>query len=232
MRDSDDCSEFTATHHALLFAWLSRAVVRRVGEARGEAVMRHAVRRYGEQRGRRMALRVEAEGHSLSMANYMTYGEWSVGEGEMAKQVLGVAPDAISHVTRCSWHTAWTRHNLMAYGRFYCLEIDEALVRGYNPALTLEVHGTMTSGAEHCEFVYRGAGLTQPDPPSKSPVMPWEYHCGHLLKTVSKAVTDDLGEVGAEVIEEAMAAFTERYGADATEIVGSFSATDFCRLPH
>ena len=50
----------TAAHHALLFAWLTKAIIRRVGHEKAEPVVRQAVQRYGEQRGRRMAFRAQA----------------------------------------------------------------------------------------------------------------------------------------------------------------------------
>ena len=53
---------FTATHHALLFAWISRAVINAVGEEKGEGIIRKAVVKYGMQRGKRMAMRAKANG--------------------------------------------------------------------------------------------------------------------------------------------------------------------------
>jgi hypothetical protein len=35
---------FTETHHALLFGWLSKAVVEEVGEQKGKVVVRKAIR--------------------------------------------------------------------------------------------------------------------------------------------------------------------------------------------
>ena len=65
--------EFTPTHHALMVAWISRAVVDAVGGDEGERIIRRAVVKYGNQRGRRMAMRAEANGHALTMANYFAY---------------------------------------------------------------------------------------------------------------------------------------------------------------
>ena len=80
MSSGEDGVQFTETDHAMLFGWMARAVIQRVGEEKGEVVVRQAVRRYGEQRGRRMALRAEANGHPRSMTNYIVYGEWAASE--------------------------------------------------------------------------------------------------------------------------------------------------------
>jgi len=62
---------FTETHHALLFGWLSKAVVEEVGEQKGKVVVRKAIRKYGEEQGSRMALRAKASGQALDMANWV-----------------------------------------------------------------------------------------------------------------------------------------------------------------
>jgi hypothetical protein len=70
------------------------------------------------------------------------------------------APDARVHILQCPWHQAWKEHDLTPYARFYCLEIDQALVHGFNPDSQLDVNGTLPNGSDRCEFVYHGASLT------------------------------------------------------------------------
>jgi hypothetical protein len=224
---------FTATHHALLFAWISRAVLQRTGEAQGEAVIRAAVRHYGAQRGRRMALRAEASGHPLTMTSYMTYGEWRAGDDEMAREITRIEPHLRAVMNDCPWHEAWAEHNLMAYGRLYCLEIDEALVRGFSPNLRLDVNCTRTNGGPYCEFVYHDvnpAAAADIEPPEDA-VMPWAYHLGHLYKAMHEVVVRELGPMGEEAIGAALADFAARYGEAAAQIITAYRDTDFNRLP-
>ena len=228
MQKDSGSADFTATHHALLFAWLARAVMQRADPAVGEAVVRLAVRRYGEQRGRRMALRAGADGQPLTMDNYLAYGEWQAAPGEMSAEIVATQPHLVKHVHGCPWHRAWAAEDLMPYGSVYCLDIDEALVRGFNPALRLDVNSTQTAGDDCCEFVYRGAGSDQPH---KGRVMPWEYHAAHLFNTVGEVVVAHLGQAGREAIEEALADFAAHYGAEAAEILASYQDTDFDRQP-
>jgi hypothetical protein len=221
--------EFRATDHALLFAWLARSVVQRAGEVRGEAVVREAVRRYGGQRGRRMALRAQADGQPLTMANYRAYGEWQAAEGETAHEKVMQGPDMVAHVHRCPWHRAWEAHKVMPFGRLYCLEIDQALVRGFNPALQLDVNSILTEGDPYCEFVYHDvepAGGT-----GKGVAMPWAYHLGHLYKTVGEVVVEELGEMGQRAVDEALAEFARHHGQEAARTVAGYGDTDFDRLP-
>jgi hypothetical protein len=84
------------------------------------------------------------------------------------------------------------------YGRLYCLEIDQALARGFNPALQLDVLSTLSNDMRPSEFVFHEANLT----PEKltlldqkktanqqnGAVMPWDYHAGHLYAAVKSTL--------------------------------------------
>ena len=215
---------FTSAHHALLFAWLSRAVFARVGEAQGKALMRRAVRRYGEERGRRMALRAKADGEPLSMANFMAYGELPADPAafESASEVDG---DGIRKtICVCPWHTAWSENDLMMVGRLYCLEIDQALVRGFNPALRLDLDRTQPNDGVPCEFVFHDVS----DPgPERGTVMPWTYHLGHLYWTMGRVIIEALGDEGEAAAREALQRLGRRYGPAAVQVVLGYRDVDF-----
>lgn len=233
--------QFTATHHALMTAWISRATVNATGEDEGERVFRKAVKRYGNQRGKRMALRATANGHPLTMANYLAYGEWAAEKGEMQMKIREKSPHARAHVLKCPWNTAWKENGLLPYGRYFCMEIDEALVEGFNAELVLEISGTQSNGAEYCVFNFRDANLTplkllgliwrKSVSPGKQALMSWEYHVGHLYKTLGEVISEELGEKAGEIMLTALKDFTGKYGEDAGRIVLSFENTDFNRLP-
>lgn len=232
---------FTATHHALMFAWISRAAVSAVGEKEGERIVRKAVSKYGLQRGARMAMRAKANGHELTMANYLAYGEWRAGKGEMKQKIIEKVPHARAYVLKCPWQIAWKNNGLTAYGRYFCLAVDEALVRGFNQNLVLEINGTQTNGAEYCDFNFKDANLTvfntlrfvyrKKVKPGKTAIMPWEYHVGHLYKTLGEVIGDELGRQTGEVMAVALKDFSDRYGKEAGRVVESYEKTDFDRLP-
>jgi len=233
---------FTELHHALLFGWMAKAIMEKAGEYKGEAVIRKAVQQYGHERGRRMALRANANRHPLNMANFIAYGEWKSSPGNQHEmQMVEKAPDARVHIFKCPWNQAWKENNLLPYARFYCLDIDRALAYGFNPDLQLDVNGTLPNGADHCEFVYHGANLTPMNylllaykkavKPGKSAVMSWDYHVGHLYKTVERVVVDELGEAGNIAIQTGLAEFTKQYGEQAVQRIMAFRPVDFDRLP-
>lgn len=231
---------FTPTHHALMIAWISRALVDAVGESEGERIIRKGVVKYGNQRGRRMALRAEANGHPRTIANYLAYAEVKTSSATKS-QVVEKSPHARTHMLRCDWHDAWEDDDLMRYGRYFCMEIDRAVVQGFNDRLVLEVNGTMSNGADYCDFVFKDANLTllklaplawkRAIRPGKRAVMPWEYHVGHLYRTLGDVITEELGARAADVARTALSDFADRYGEPAAEIVLSYQATDFDQLP-
>lgn len=220
----------TATHHALLFAWIARELVQRVGEKTGQSAVVKWVRRYGEERGRRMALRASASGDPLTVANYFVYGEWEAGEGEMEQGFTETSPHAKVLISKCPWFGAWEANGLVSFGRLYCQEIDGALLKGFNPALRIDVHGTLSNGATACEFVFLDARLTATRF-SKKAVMAWSYHLGHLYRTACEVLTESCGKAGQQAVDAAMEAFAGRFGTEALNLVLSHRDTDFTRLP-
>src|SRR5512137_1151344 len=94
-------SKFNEYQHALLFGWIARAIVERAGEERGVSIIRKAIRRYGEQRGRRMALRAQANNHTLSMANYIGYSEYRPTPGEFEMKIVARTPDCRWVIYQC-----------------------------------------------------------------------------------------------------------------------------------
>lgn len=233
--------EFTPTHHALMMGWISKAVVEAVGEEEGERIIRKAVVKYGNQRGRRMAMRAEANGHPRTFANYVSYVEAKLPMRDFKMEFLERSPDLRGRTSRCPHSDAWAENDLMRYGRFFCMEIDKALVQGFNEDLVLEVNGTLSNGAEYCDMTFREADFTfvkmagvawkKVVRPGRRAVMPWEYHVGHLYKTLTGVITEELGEQAGDVMAAALEDFTGRYGEAATETVLSYQDTDFDQLP-
>jgi hypothetical protein len=232
---------FSERHHALLYALIAKKIVEQAGKDAGEAALRVAVRRYGEQRGRRMAIRALANGDDLSMTSFLIYGEWRSGTGLGQHDQTVVGPDVRMVVPRCPWALTWMETSLSVYGRLYCQEIDQALVRGFNPDLIIDVNRTQTNDGEPCDFLFHKAALLSGNTlayiQDKSAaladgtVMPWEYHCGHLYKTFQEVLTGQLGDAGQEAVRAALDEFAARFSNHAVGIVVSYEKIDFNQLP-
>ena len=146
---------FGPGQHAVMFGVLARAVLDEFGAQEGDGLLLEAVSRYGEERGRRMAARCARDGVETDMAAYFAYGEWSASEG-FEKSPLLDDPYRHYHMLQCPWHTAWDRAGLGEYGRYYCRCVDAAILRGFDPALTLEMPVCHTMpGGTCCDFHWK-----------------------------------------------------------------------------
>jgi hypothetical protein len=227
---------FTAEHHALLFAWIARDVIVRVDEDVAASIIRTAVRLYGEQRGHRMALRAQQDGQPLSMASYLSYREWEVPAGEMQQTGVPWRGDLRVQVLRCCWATTWQQEGLTDYGKYYCQEIDKAVVRGFNADLVVDVKGTRTNGSRMCQLVYHSAfdgtlvhEEVQRDQEKR--MLPWSYHTAHLHATMSAVLERELGPAGVAASQEALETFAARFGTAMADILAKDAGTDFDVLP-
>jgi len=232
---------FKAENQALLFAWIARATIDKVGKAKAEPVLKKAVIRYGEQRGKRMAMRATANSHVLDMLGYLSYGEWKAGKGEMQMLIIKEPPDLRVKAPKCSWHTAWSQAGLNEFGKYYCQSIDVAVLNGFNPTLRLEVTDIKPEGKPECVMLFHNARLGPAEmlalmgrkmfKPGRRALMPWDYHAGHIYKTMKEVLEEELGAVAEEIITAAMTEFSGRYGREAAEIVRQFENVDFNVLP-
>ncbi len=240
MYEQDDKRQFTEIHHALMFAWLSKAIIERVGEQKGKEIVRRAVRKYGGERGRRMGLRAKASGQLLDVATFFAYAEYRPISGRMKAKIVEKSCNFTLEASRCPWCDAWKESGLIPYGHLYCLDVDEAILHGFNPSLKMNIESTLSGGAEKCRLVYLDANITffrylllgyqRAIRPGKKVVMPWEYHVGHLFKTFEISIVEDLGELGRKASESALREFSKRYGEPATQQVLAFRTTDFTKI--
>jgi hypothetical protein len=233
--------QLTEKHHAILFALLAREVIICLGVEEGKDLVRQVVRFYGEQRGKRMALRALRDGQPLTMANFRRYGEWRSLTSEGRSETVLKGMDIVTNVSVCPWANAWFDTELLPYGRLYCQEIDRALVRGFNPELTIHVNSTISNDSQPCEFIYVQAvpsselnlesgddesGRHEPDM-----VMPWEYHCGHLYKTFYTLITEKFAEEGKIAVECGLQKFEAVSSISAAECILGYLSVDFTKLP-
>lgn len=223
----DETTILTEKHHAVLFALLSRRVIPLFGQEAGEAAMREAVRRYGEQRGRRMAQRAVRDHQPLNLSTYLRYGEWRSATGEGRSIFEKQGENLLNQVQVCPWNNAWLEGDLQDYGRLYCLEIDAALVRGFNPDAWLEIRCTLSNDGDACEFIFHQAVLPVEKAPEERTVMPWGYHCAHLFYTCLEVLKNSFGEAGGQAAENALGEFKDRYESIALEEIQRYASSDF-----
>ncbi len=229
--------QLTAHHHAILFSLISRAVIKEIGKEKGAALIRAAVKKYGLQRGKRMAKRALKNRHALTMDNYLAYSEWKVPKNSMKFKFIEKSPHARINIFKCPWNEAWKESDLLEYGKYFCQEIDRALVKGFNPDLKIEIYSTQTNGSNMCDFVFKDARLSllkipgliykKKIKPGAQAIMPWDYHAGHLYKTMGEQIKQKLGDRADQIMEKAMQDFTLFFSNEYIADIIKYKDTNF-----
>ena len=228
----------SASHHAMLFAFLAKETIDTFGEE-GKKAVTAGVNHYGEQRGHRMALRTLADGDELNVENYLVYGEWEAFPGQMDLRFPAYEPEVRMQNYRCPWHTEWSKRGLLEYGHYYCKDVDAALARGYN-GMDLELMANRTQGDECCDFVFKDCAVPadrmEAFAAKRAKIggkakMPWPYHVGHLYSAMRAAIVDAFGEAGEQVVARALDDYCQEYGEAARDLVLEYADLDYDAMP-
>ena len=87
------------------------------------------------------------------MAN-QAFGEWKTDyPGQMDFGQLRTEPSLQTYIAKCAWCDAWKKHDLIDYGKYYCVNVDNAVYQGFNANFLCTPTTTALSwGGERCEF--------------------------------------------------------------------------------
>ena len=118
-------------HHAMMFAFLAKHAIELCGEAGKDAILA-GMTTYGNERGARMAANALAHGDELTTMTNQAYGEWKPDyTGQMDFGTLRTEPTLQTYIAKCAWCEAWKKHNITEYGKYYCVNVDNAVYQGF-----------------------------------------------------------------------------------------------------
>lgn len=223
-------------HHAVLFALLSKYAITGAGEAGKESILK-GMTKYGNERGARMAKNALAHGDALTTFANQAYGEWKPDyAGQMDFGTIRTEPTLQTYIAKCAWCDAWKEHDLIDYGKYYCVNVDNAVYQGFNPDFLCTPTTTSLSwGGERCEFDW-GNPLTKEEAealPNKkkelgtSCMKDFNFHTAHLLHTVGNTLKEDLGETGELAVKNAIAEYIDKFGQEYFDVLGEISHEEF-----
>lgn len=229
--------DFYIDDHAVLFAYLVKNAETRASQAGFDAVVKGLVA-YGRERGLRCAMRCLADGEPLTLENFMVYGEWADPKGWSASKPSIMEPNYHTQMTTCGWYDTWIKYDLLEYGRIYCDWVDENLVYGFNPELTLKMEGVMSRTGRACEFNWVSCHFAddaqiEAMARRRAEVLPrvtrdFLYHCGHLYATIRRTLCTELGLLkGVEITENAAIDYGNTLGIDHARAVEAEAHQDF-----
>lgn len=215
-------------HHATFFALLAKSAITICGEEGKEAIL-NGMTRYGNERGARMAANALKNGDEISVFSNQLYGEWEPEEDDhMDCGFLRNEPTLQTYVNRCPWCEAWKKHDLLDYGKYYCVNVDKAVFQGFHPNFVCTPTTTQLSwGGKRCEFDWQFP-LTDEEMAELSKrqeeigsdfTKDFNFHTAHLYHAISKTLEETLGDKGKEAVNEAIEAYIELFGQEYFDIL-------------
>lgn len=226
----------TESHHASILVEFYQLLRETCGQERGVAIFMTAARAYGRRRGRRMAMRALRDGNPLDMTSYFAYGELLSTEGAY-KGYYTAAPGMVhEHQDACPW-AAEFHANCMACGVDYCREIDNSVIRGFNPNLGFECPQNMHL-TPSCDFYYRGPEIQADFMETFSARLPegavtkreMAYHCGDVYQMFCHVVSQVLPQQCDAIVTQVRANLQAKYGDGFLPALDSFADTDFEKI--
>ena len=223
-------------HHAMLFAFLAKHAIELCGERGKEAIL-SGMTAYGRERGARMAANALARGDELTTMTNQAYGEWKPDyDGQMDFGQLRTEPTLRTYISKCAWCDAWKKHNITEYGKYYCVNIDNAVYQGFRPDFVCTPISTSLSwGGERCEFDW-GHPLSPNDAADlekkkkelgASCMKDFNFHTAHLKHTLCKTLTDTLGENGKKAVTEALKEYADTFGREYLAVLDTVDSSEF-----
>jgi hypothetical protein len=138
---------------AALFGFVARAVIKELGQEKGEALLKGAVEDFGRARGRRIAAIVRDLGQPLTLKNWLIYSDIDSVNFDPHPDLHN--SDLVVKAGECTFWNAAREFGLGDYARIYCRYADYAILEGYNPDVKLVLHDRHHVGQpDHCTFRY------------------------------------------------------------------------------
>ncbi len=223
-------------HHATLFALLSKYAITLAGESGKDAILK-GMTKYGNERGSRMAARALANGDPLTTMTNQAYGEWKPDyQGQMDFGTIHTEPTLQTYIAKCAWCDAWKKHDLLDYGKYYCVNVDNAVYQGFrSDFLCMPTTTSLSWGGERCEFDW-GHPLTTEEVTKlaekkkelgTSCMRDFNFHTAHLLYTISNVLKEDLGETGELAVQKGIAEYIEKFGQEYYDVLGEINHDEF-----
>ena len=231
------CAELNSKaleNQAVLFGLIARNTIAALGKEKGEQVVSNAVIAYALQRGGRQGRRAVKNGDERTMLCYSAYKEWVPGPAEMEISFPHISSTQMCWITKCPWHTAWTRFGFTDVENYYCRDIDDYLVKGFNSELKLGTGRFMSGGESRCEFVFNGfEGNPQNYAKMKEIservngdcLKTWEFHVQDLWNAMGRVIKTVPG--GEDIIKKNRDEFVILYGVRAGDVLDAADAIDF-----
>lgn len=231
-------TSYLPLHHALLYSYIVKNCITELGENCIPSLKEITVL-YGKHRAARMAKRAIYDGCKCDALTYLSYGELDVPTEIISRKTDLNGISAVSVTTKCPWFDAWKEEGHLEYGKLFCEVFDEALAAGFGEFVNMKVPCTLTTGTDHCEFIFENSNFTDEDVLllsernsrlKKSATKPFLYHMRHLYWFMKKELCDRYKEHGKLILKNAMDEYEKRFGKEVIRQIIEMENTDFTSI--
>ena len=223
-------------HHAMMFAFLSKHAIEMKGEEGKNAIL-SGMTTYGMERGARMAANALAHGDELSTMTNQAYGEWKPDfDGQMEFGQLRTEPTLQTYISKCAWCDAWKKHKITEYGKYYCVNVDNAVYQGFrSDFVCTPVSTSLSWGGERCEFDW-GHPLSSEEVRElaekkkelgTSCMRDFNFHTAHLKHTISNTLIDTFGDDGKKIVALALTDYKNTFVEEYLTVLDTIDASEF-----
>ena len=118
---------------------------------------------------------------------------------------LRTEPTLQTYIAKCAWCDAWKKHNITEYGKYYCVNVDNAVYQGFRSDFVCTPTAMSLSwGGERCEFDW-GHPLSPEEVTTlaekkrelgTSCMKDFDFHTAHLKYTLGRVLSEKLGADG------------------------------------
>ncbi len=138
---------------ALLYYFMSKKIIERLGEEEGKALIKDAVWQYGSYCGQQVARAVQAMGLELTPENFGKAPDLP-SRGWRSKNATLPDGKEQHQTTLCPLAVTWQELGFEDIGRIYCY-VDQSKAEGYNPEIECVHLHNVLDGDAFCEIVMR-----------------------------------------------------------------------------
>lgn len=225
-------------HHALLYSMIAKHTLAKIGNSAAEDI-KEMTKAYGKDRAARMTKRAVFDGVELNALSYLSYGELDVPKEIIKRTTELDGESALQTTTKCPWYDAWAKAKHLEYGKLFCEVFDEALANGFHHSVKMKVPVTITTGDSYCKFIFEHSRFTEDDKKTlalrneklkKSATKPFIYHMGHLYSFLSKELEQRYGEVGKEIIKNALEDYADYFDTDTVSDILNMKDIDYSSI--
>jgi hypothetical protein len=221
-------TQCTIEHHATLFGLMSKHAINLRDEEGKKAILK-AMTLYGNERGQRMAKNALSNGDPINLFTNQAYGEWKPDyDGQMVFGITHGEPTLQTYIAKCAWCDAWKKHGLTEYGKYYCVDVDNAVYQGYQDKYECRQESqSMSWGGDCCRFDW-GAPLNERELDALKEkkqqlgtkyMKDFNFHTAHIKHTIGNTLIEELGDDGKKAVELALKEYASLFGQDYLDVL-------------